>query len=437
MKRILIILLLFPFCTKSQIITTFAGDGVCSTSGDSGPATAAHISNAGCGNFDLLGNYYFAQSLSNPRVCMVNSSGIIYTVAGNGVSGYSGDGGLATSAEFSYPSIFVDPSGDIFIADRFNQRVRKVTASTGIINTIAGLGYSGALGDGGPATAASISPFGLCKDIIGNLYIIDSGVRIRMIDTSGIITTIAGTGVGGFSGDGGPVTAANLTINDNICLDASSSNLYIDCSSRIRKINLSSGVITTIAGNGVLAYSGDEIPATSAHIGSFGIYVDEIGNLFIADPTNERIRKVDTFGIIHTIAGTGVGGFSGDGGPATAAEIYIPEGVVTDACGSLYIAEDANCRIRKVTFNPDCWLASVQNITSNNTINIYPNPATTELTISSSNLITSIAITNILGQTVYTHEYNSQQVQVDVADLPKGMYLVRINGSEVRKFVKE
>jgi type IX secretion system substrate protein len=337
----------------AQIITTIGGIGSGPSSGDGGAATVAHIPGPVGNIFDRSGNLYFGQSYGSNEIRMIDVSGNIHAVAGNGTPGFSGDGGPATSAEFMYPSITVDTIGNIYIADRDNYRIRKVDAVTHIITTIAGTGVNSSTGDGGMATAATLVPLGLCFDIAGNLYCVDSAVTVRKIAPSGIITTVAGTKIGGFSGDLGPATAAELEMNGSLCMDASSSNLYIECDTRVRKLNLSTGIITTIAGNGMPIFSGDEIPATTAQFEIvFGICVDAIGNLFIADYANQRIRKVDTFGVIHTVAGIGTSGFSGDGFAATSAQIYNPAGVAIDACGSLYLCDGVNDRIRKVSFPP-------------------------------------------------------------------------------------
>ncbi len=216
-----------------------------------------------------------------------------------------------------------------------------------IISTFAGNGMLGHTGDGGPATAAKIIPEYLALDGFGNIYI-SEGYYIRKINPSGIITTIAGTGTGGFTGDGGLAVGAMINNVWEIASDATG-NVYIadHNNSRIRKIN-TSGIITTIAGNGA-GYSGDLVAATATGVGSpTGVAVDGAGNIYIASPVTERVRKVNTLGIITTIAGTGTSGVTGDGGPATAAEIYNPEAVWADALGNVYFVENCGCRIRKI-----------------------------------------------------------------------------------------
>ena len=291
---------------------------------------------------------------SNQRVRKVNSAGIISTVAGNGLTSFSGDGGPATYAQLHTPyGVAVDGDGNVFIADSGNNRVRKVTLS-GVISTIAGNGMEGSSGDGGPAISASLSPNGVAVDMAGNLFIATSG-RIRKVSPSGIISTVAGGGFGGFGGDGGPATSAHLGFVESVAVDTAGNLLIADYDyGRIRRVDLS-GIISTLAGMGNGGFSGDGGPATSAlMIGPLDVSTDQSGNLFIADSQNNRIRKVTPSGIISTVAGsnsgfTGNAAFSGDGGPATEALLSDPHGVTVDGDGNLFIADTRNHRIRKVT----------------------------------------------------------------------------------------
>ncbi|MGA2177433.1 MAG: PKD domain-containing protein [Verrucomicrobiota bacterium] len=278
---------------------------------------------------------------------------VISTVAGNGAWGYSGDGGVATSAELANPfGVAVYVSGNLFIADTYNMRIREVRTD-GIITTVAGNGTDGYSGDGGPATNAELySPGGVAVDAFGNLFIADNGNnRIRKVGTNGIITTVAGDGTAGYSGDGSAATNAELRNPCAVAVDASG-NLFIadESNQRIRKVG-TSGIITTVAGNGTDGYSGDGGPATNAELYSpCDVAVDASGNLFIVDESNQRIRKVGTNGIITTVAGNGAYGYSGDGGLATNAELYYPVGVAVDPSGNLFIADYGNQRIREVVF---------------------------------------------------------------------------------------
>jgi sugar lactone lactonase YvrE len=298
------------------------------------------------------GNLFIAEARSSV-IRKVNTSGIINTVAGNGARGYSGDNGIATSAQLIWPNgIAVDIFGNFYIADSFTNRIRKVNTS-GIITTVAGNGTSGYSGDEGPASGAQLNgPGGVAIDASGNLYIADAGnERVRKVSRSGIITTAAGNGVRGYSGDNGPATSAQLFNPRNLAVDTSG-NIYIaDNNNVIRKVN-TSGIITTVAGTGAPGYSGDNGPASSAHLnGPEGMTVDASGNIYIADNFNNRIRKVNTGGIITTVAGNGTSGYSGDKGPASGAQLNGPVGVAIDASGNLYIADGGNDRIRKVSFH--------------------------------------------------------------------------------------
>ena len=343
-------------------ITTVAGDGIFAFGGDGGPATNASLRGPTGLAVDAEGNLFIA-GRDSERVRRVDAgTGVITSVAGNGTAGFSGDGGPATSASLRGPTgLAVDAEGNLFIADTVNQRVRRVDVATGIITTVAGGGAT--LGDGGSALNASlVFPFGVAVDAEGNLFITDrNGNRIRKVtagadgkvdgDSDDIITTVAGTGVMSFSGDGGSATSATLSFLRSAAVD-SSGNLFIaDANNaRVRRVDSSTGVITTVAGNGTFGFSGDGGPATSASLNfPEGLAVDSSGNLFIAEHPNERVRRVDVAtGIITTVAGTGVKGFSGDGGPATSAQLNTPFGLAVDALGNLFIANFGSARVRKV-----------------------------------------------------------------------------------------
>ena len=280
------------------------------------------------------------------------AQGSIAIVAGSGPPGYSGDGGPATSAQLNSPQgVAVDASGNFFIADTGNNRIRRVDAATGIITTVAGNGVGGYSGDGGPATSASLNqPNGVAVDSSGNLFIADTGNhRIRRVDAvTGTITTVAGNGTQGFSGDGGAATSAELNFPYGVAVDGSGNLFIADTgNNRIRRVDAATSVISTVAGDGTTGLSGDGGPAISASLNSpYGVGVDGSGNLFIADTQNNLIRMVDaSSGEITTVAG---GGNNVEFGPATDANLAGPQGLGVDATGNFLIADTENNRVSRV-----------------------------------------------------------------------------------------
>ncbi len=413
--------------SQAQNIYTFAGNGIQGFSGDGSAATLAQLSNPTRVAVDASNNVYFGES-SNNRVRMVNSLGIISTVAGNGIAGYSGDGGLATLAQIKNPQgVAIDGSGNIYIAEPQNHRIRKVN-SAGIISTYAGTGSSGFSGDGGTAALAQInSPYGIAVDASGNLYIGDAGNhRVRMVNTSGIISTFAGNGVLGFNGDGGAATLAQLKGPSGIAIDAFG-NVYIadEGNHRIRKVN-SSGIISTVAGTTVSGYSGDGGMAIQAKLNyPEGVAVDAAGNLYIADLGNYVIRKVNVSGIISTYAGTGVSGYSGDGGPANTCQFKNPNGVATDANGNLYITDMLNHRVRRIC-NGNCSASSVLFFENEqNQITIYPNPSSSTFYLTNLTMDSKIDITDITGKLILSDK-TSDSYTVDLRIFNKGVYFYTI-----------
>ena len=316
------------------IITNVAGTGVNGHSGDGGPATSAQLFFPSYVAIDASGNLYITEY---GRIRKVSAGGTITTVAGTGVDGYSGDGGPAIKAAlYSARGIAVDRSGNLYIAELGN-RVRRVSAD-GTITTVAGTGRRGYSGDGGPAINAMLNqPNGLAVDGSGNLYIADLDNHVRRVSAAGIITTVAGAGGSGYSGDGGPAITAQLNYPAAVAADGFG-NLYIADydNHRIRKVS-PGGIISSVAGGGT---GGDGGPAIKARLANpSAVAVDGSGNLYIADAGSWRIRKVSTDGIITTIAGIGIRGFSDDGIPATGARLLYPIGVAVDAPGSIYILE--------------------------------------------------------------------------------------------------
>jgi uncharacterized repeat protein (TIGR01451 family) len=390
-------------------ITTVAGTGTSSHTGDGGAATAATLSQPTSLAIDAAGNLYIADSGAN-EVRMVNSSGSIVRIAGTGNPGYNGEGHAAVATNLSYPEgLAFDSHGNLYIADRGDYRVWVMNIA-GIMNTYAGGRGFGSGGDGGQAASAQLTgpigvatdysgdlfigdfggvvrevnssgiintvagnsvsllpsgsdgqpaaltplgtPWGLARDSSGDLYIADwQNERVRKVDAAGVISTVAGNGGLPDSGDGQPATAASV-VPFGVAVDAAG-NLYLADASIIRKID-TAGIISTIAGTSLSGYNGDDIPANTALVGSYmpGIAVDTQAqpNIYISDWINQRVRKISTAtGLITTVAGTGTGGYSGDGNAATAALVKDPAGLAFDSTGNLYIADFGNCRVRRVS----------------------------------------------------------------------------------------
>jgi hypothetical protein len=537
MRNILFFLSLLLLChnSQSQIISTIAGTGSLAYSGDGGAAVSAGITNPIGGCFNQNGVYIFPDYNAN-RIRAIYPNGIIYTIGGNGVGTYGGDGSLATATGITRPqNVKLDTLNNVFIAQHNDNVIRKIDVSTGLIYTIAGTGMGAFSGDGGPATAAELwNPHDVAFDRKGNIYIADMfNHRVRKINHLGVISTIAGTGIASYSGDGGPATSAELSYPTGLALD-DTGNVYIaDPSSfvcRIRKVD-TNGIITTIAGNGSGTYVGDGIPATSAAIAPVTVALDKQNNIYMSDRFNHRVYKVDkSTGILYCIAGNGTGSDAGDGGAATAAGLYTPTGVSIDDCGNVYIATIGDIsipisgrRIRKVTFNPPTTptitLGGITTATVGATVtvsaavsgaggsytirwfrnsslfsttttptttfvkgmgidtitarivptivycydsttaaphlvletpvgvgyvperqqySVFPNPAQQQLSISSPAAIHTITISSPVGQQwlAYTSS-GSTEVQLSVAHLPQGVYIVRVNNSYTTKMVKE
>lgn len=342
----------FTFVNAQQgIITTIIGTGSGGYGGDNGPASAALLGSPTGICMDKHGNIYIGDMSVYSVVRKVNAaSGIITTVAGNGSIGYNGDNIPATTAKMHYPAgVAIDTSGNIYISEYAGYRIRKVDAITGFITTIAGTGTSGSAGENVAATNAQINGVrSICLDRLGNIYIADQlNKKVRKVDLSGIITTYAGIGAAGTGGDNGPATAAQMTPY-GVAADTFN-NIYIADGDNfvVRKVDAVTNVITTVAGGGVS--TAENVPATSAGIEPYGIYVDKGQNIFIVNHSNYSIRKINASGIIVTVASHGYG-YAGDHGPATAALLRCATGVYADDSGSIYIGDDANSVVRKVTY---------------------------------------------------------------------------------------
>jgi internalin A len=324
------------------IITTVAGTGERGLSGDGGPATNAQLTHPADLGFDAAGNLYILQYFP-AQVRKVDPSGVITTV----FAGETGHTQIGTQE--SATGMAVDAAGTIYVALNEQNRVLRVDPS-GDFSTVAGTGRTGFSGDGGPAVEAKLRHiWDVALDAEGNLYI-SADNRIRMVDTSGIITTIAGTAVPGFSGDQGPAAAAQLDSPHGIAVDPEGNVVLIDAQNqRIRRID-AQGVITTIGGNGQVGFSGDGGPATDARINTpEQLWVDDEGNIYIADTNNRRVRRIGADGVITTVAGSGRQSSVGDGGPAVEAGLSRIGGVAVGPDNALYIADFAHEKVRRVT----------------------------------------------------------------------------------------
>ncbi len=337
--------------SRDGVIETYAGDGEKRVQGDGGPALRASFDTLYGLAADAAGNLYVSDNAAH-RIRRIATNGIINNFAGT-TRGFSGDGGQAALAQLNEPwHLFLDPRGNLLIADSRNHRVRSVNPQ-GIITTIAGRGEAISDGDGGPALRAGIiGPPGVWADGAGNVFICDFFSKVRHITPDGNIRTLAGTDDRGFAGDGGPANRGRLNVPLAVAGDGAGSIYIADSINlRVRRVD-NRGDISTFGGNGQFRFSGDGGPALAASFGApFGLATDRQGNTYISDSENHRIRRIGADGRITTVAGTGAAGFSGDGGPGAAATLNYPLGIATDAQGNLYIADSLNNRVRRVTPN--------------------------------------------------------------------------------------
>ena len=420
----------FSLHADAQIITTVAGDSLIGYCCDSILATSASLDDPIGIALDKKGNLYIADR-NNSQIRMVNTDGIIINIAGTGAAGYNGDSIPATSAKLNRPyGIATDTIGNIYFCDDGNFRVRKID-TFGIITTIAGTGTAGYNGDSIPAIAAEISGIaGTATDKYGNVYFSDGdNNRVRKINSAGIITTVAGTGLYLYNGDNIPAIAANINTPYGVTVDRNG-NIYIgeENGNRVRKVD-TTGIISTIAGNGHLGYNGDNINADSAELDQpVGITVDDQGIAYIADAYNFRLRKVTTDGIITTIAGTGAPGYNGDNIPATLAEIGLPVSTAIDPAGNIYIADFGNSRIRKITSTERVY--PIPNATTG--ITVYPNPLVDYATFVASNPNGEnrcLTIFNEQGQAVQQYNFASSTARIERKGLPAGFYYYQLRGA--------
>ena len=448
-KLLLAITLVFICClsatAQDAVINTICGAGTEGFYGDGAWDMDAGLSFPAGMVIDGAGNIIFCDA-QNGRIRRIDTAGIITTVAGTGAFGsYGGDGGPATAAQLYDPQgVCVDAAGNIYIADPGINVVRKVNTA-GIISTfagIAGLDSFGFNGDGIAATAAKLfGPFGVAADAAGNIYIADGGnSAIRKVNTAGIISTIAGDTIRGYSGDGGPATNAMLNFPFAVTTDTRGNVYFSEFSgNHIRKVS-SGGIISTIAGGDTSGYSGDGGPATAALLFQpLGLKVDNMGNVYFADQGNNRVRKIDTAGIISLVAGTGVFDYTGDGGTAIDATFRYPADVALDAKGNLYITDNENFVIRQVA-NPALSVRLVRVVQQPAVL--FPDPATERITVQMPHDVQGgvLTVCNVAGQAVARVVVSSAFVDVDISGLSAGAYFVSYNAPGYRwngRFVKE
>ncbi len=435
MKKPLLYFSFFIFhFSFAQTINTIAGTGTGGYNGDNIQATAAEVFVPSDVATDKAGNVYIDDFLNN-RIRFIDiSTGIISTIVGTGGGGYNGDNIAATAATINEPTgVALDTSGNIFIADYQNHRIRRVDAVTRIITTIAGDGTGAYNGDNIAATAAELQdPEGVSTDDSGNVYIADTyNYRIRKICVkTGIITTVAGNGVMSYSGDGGMATAAEINHTEKIKSDHIG-NLYVpdESNSRVRYVDVSTGMITTVAGNGVSGLYGNGGPATAAEIASpEGVTLDASGNMYFADISNDIVQMVDkSTGIISRVVGIHINGFSGDGGPAINAEISAPVGLHIDNMGNMYLADNGNERYRKIA---PISTGTVP-IYSIEEVNVYPVPNSGQMTVELPGTgYKTIKVYDVLGKEVYTQLLNvsasDKTLEINLGNAPNGIYIMQI-----------
>ena len=442
MKYLYVLFFLLPLSSYSQIITTYVGNGTMGLSGDGGAATSARLTNPVGLNFDTKGNLLLCQSDLVRKVDL--STKVIHSIAGDTLAGAIGDSGPATSAMVNMPtSVCVDGTGNYYIADYWTGTIRKVDAVTGNINVFVGTTFTtGSSGDGGPATASKIGGAGtVCIDAVRNiLYFTDEwNHKIRKVDLkTDTITTFAGTGVSGFSGDGGKADTAKLSRVMGLCLD-SAGNVFVGDwdNARIRRIDVATGIITTIAGNGSSGYGGDGGPALSAMLTrAVALSFDHCGNLYFADDFVNRVRRIDALtGTITTVAGNGVKGYSGDDSVATRAKLNGPDGIAIDNDGDIYVSDYYNHRVRKISgLDTNCHNSNPSLNVNVNTPNfknqVYPNPASDLVHLDGLPTQVRYKLLSMVGTVMQTGELSSGSNSIPLKGLASGVYVLEVYDNE-------
>ena len=438
MKRTFSLLLLTLFvCTLSataqykRIVTLAGKGGIGDYSGDGYAATNAFFHGPEAVSVDKVGNVYIVDFLNFRVRKVLISTGQVVTFAGNGTPGNNGDGSSAPSAEMNPQGVAADMRGNVFISDATHSVVRKVN-TLGIISTYAGTGAFGWSGDGGLAIHARLkAPSGLFTDNRSNLYICDAANHvIRKVDTFGIITTIAGNDTAGYSGDGGPATDARLDSPYAVTVDRFGDLFIADYKNNvIRMVDAATGSIATVAGTGAHGYTGDNGLAINATLDNpRGIAVDTALNVYISDANNNVIRKVDAAGTITTAVGNGYPGFGGDLGDPLGANLFNPYGIALDTFGSLYIADANNQRVRKV-YN---ITLGVHDVSQGTTVTAFPNPVNNQINITGLSINDRVAVYDLTGRPVtdvWTATTNGAQAFA-ISHLAAGMYVLQVTGSD-------
>lgn len=447
MKRLMFIIVLLPLLGSAQIITTYAGNGTEGYIGDGDAAINAELYYPIGLNFDKNGNLLVCHHLLVRQVD--KQSHIISTIAGSDTANHILDNVPATTTEIVEPyAVCIDDTGNYYIVDYWaaDIAVRKVSVSTGIITTFAGDKTMGNSGDGGPANQAKFKGIvSICIDTIHHyMYISDAyNYRVRRVDMlTGILSAFAGNGVNGYSGDGSQAINAQFSRVFGLCTDTAG-NVYIGDwdNARIRKVDFSSGIVTTIAGNGIGGFGGDGGLAINAMLKKpTAMCFDKQGDLFFTDEDNNRVRKIDMqTGIISTIAGTGAAGFAGDGGPAINAEFNHPTGICIDTMGNIFVGDYYNQRVRKIAMGN---AESVNEAILKENICLYPNPAKEQLTVSAGTAATEVMIVNAIGQVLLRQPCGGNKSSINISSLPPGLYYLLLTEQKTGrtqrlKFLKE
>ena len=432
MKRIFSLLFFTLFAlsfnagAQYRKINTITGiGGVGGYGGDGFAAPGGAFNSPQAVDVDRWGNVYIVDYY-NYRVRKIKTNGILVTLAGNGLFGYTGDSTDATTAKVCPRGVAADFRGNVYISDAIHHVIRKVN-TIGIISTYAGTGASGYYGDNGPAKLAKLNtPFGLACDKKGNLFIADAGNHvIRKIDTFGQITTVAGDGTPGLPVDGIPAISSQLDSPYAVALDRYGNLFIADHQNNVvRKVDLV-GDIYTYAGTGVIGNTGNGALAVAATLNyPTGVAVDTTGNLYISDAYNNVIRMVDTNHIITLSVGNGFAGFGGDLGDPLGANLYHPYSVAVDTIGSLFIADVNNQRVRKV-YNASL---GVNDVTSNSDIEAYPNPMGSTITVSALNSGDKVCLYDMVGKAVSeTHTVTKAGIfSFNINDVAPGIYLLQV-----------